>query len=169
MHTSAYNNAIKFYEKYCSMNIENKNVLDIGSQNFNGSMKPIFYKCNKYVGLDTSEGENVDIVANSHVIPIDNESFDIIISSSCFEHDSMFWLTFKEMARIVKPSGYIYICAPSSGPYHAYPIDCWRFYKDSWKSLETWAQYNNIKINLIESYIDTSDNVWYDSIGIYKK
>lgn len=169
MHKSAYINAQRFYSKYCQENIEQKTILDIGSQDFNGTMKPIFQKAKLYIGLDQTEGKNVDIVSSSHNIPLPNESFDIVISSSCFEHDPMFWLTFKEMCRLIKNNGYIYICAPSMGPYHGFPIDNWRFYKDSWKSLESWGLFNNYAIKLVESYIDTSDNLWHDSVGIYIK
>lgn len=169
MHKSAYINAQKFYDQYCIENIENKTVLDIGSQDINGTMKPIFQNAKQYLGLDQSEGKNVDIICTSHEIPLPDESFDIIISSSCFEHDPMFWLTFKEMCRLTKQNGYIYVCAPSIGPYHGFPIDNWRFYKDSWKSLENWGIYNKYKIKLIESYIDASDSLWQDSVGIYQK
>lgn len=169
MHPSAYENATKFYTKYCAEDISTKKVLDIGSQDVNGTMKPIFELAHEYVGLDQSEGKNVDIVSSSHNINLPDQSFDIIISSSCFEHDPMFWVTFSEMCRLVKPGGYIYICAPSVGPYHAYPIDNWRFYADSWKSLEVWASYIKANVVLLESYIDTSDGLWHDSVGIYQK
>ena len=169
MHPAAYKNAEKFYEKYCKDNIESKTVLDVGSFDVNGTMKPIFKNCRTYVGLDQSEGKNVDIVSSSHSMPFVDESFDIIISSSCFEHDPMFWVTFQEMCRIIKTDGYIYIQAPSSGPYHAHPVDNWRFYKDSWKSLEMWAIHNSYNIKLIENYIDTQDSAWHDNVGIFKK
>ena len=51
MHYSAYANAEKFYHKYCEKNIENKKILDVGSYDVNGTMKPIFEK-GQYVGLD---------------------------------------------------------------------------------------------------------------------
>jgi hypothetical protein len=44
MHHSAYVNAEKFYHKYCENNIENKKILDVGSYDVNGTMKPIFEK-----------------------------------------------------------------------------------------------------------------------------
>lgn len=175
MHKTAYKNAERFYSKYCIDNIENKTVLDIGSFDGNGSMRSIFKDCRKYIGLDQSEGKNVDIVASSHNIPMVNESFDIIISSSCLEHDEFFWVTFLEMSRVIKVNGYIYICAPSSGPYHPQncPSDSWRFYPDSWRSLVRWANKNNYNIKLIESYIDNNhlppDANWMDSIGIFQK
>ena len=78
------------------------------------------------------------------------------------------------MCRLVKPGGYIYINAPSTGPYHGYPTDNWRFYLDSWKALQKWAIKNNYNIELVEHYINTenieSDPVqWGDSVGIFKK
>ena len=167
MHHSAYVNAEKFYHKYCEDNIENKKILDIGSHDVNGTLKPIFQK-GQYIGMDMAPGPNVDIVGVSYEIPFEKNEFDVVISSSCFEHDDFFWLTFLEMCRIVKSGGFIYINAPSSGEYHGYPGDNWRFYKDSWNSLNKWGIRNNYEIELIETYIDEEDR-WKDSIGIFKK
>lgn len=176
MHYSAYVNAEKFYKKYCEENIENKKILDVGSYDMNGSMKPIFAK-GHYIGTDMDAGPNVDVVSNAHNLPFETESFDIIISSSCFEHDDMFWMTFLEMSRIVKKGGYIYVQAPQNGPYHGHPGDNWRFYADSWKALAIWAKTNNYDIELVESYIDEETQpgfgepfrIWNDSIGIFRK
>lgn len=172
MHNTAYDNAKLFYHKYCETNIETKTVLDIGSLDVNGSLKSIFDMSKSYIGLDQCVGKNVDLIASSHNIPLTDNSIDIIVSSSCFEHDDMFWVTFLEMCRVIKPLGYIYINAPSDGPYHAYPVDNWRFYLDSWKALAKWAVKNKYNIILIESYIDknlSSCKNWHDSIGIFQK
>jgi ubiquinone/menaquinone biosynthesis C-methylase UbiE len=169
MHNSAYKNAENFYNKYCD-NIESKTVLDVGSCDVNGSMKPIFSKAKQYTGLDQCNGKNVDVVGSSHNLPFGDNSYDIIISSSCFEHDDMFWVTFIEMCRVLKPNGLLYIQAPSNGPYHAHPVDNWRFYKDSWKALEKWAKKNNYNLNMLEGFVDpNTDGIWNDSIGIYRK
>jgi len=176
MHYSAYLNAEKFYNKYCSDNIINKKILDVGSYDVNGTMKPIFKK-GQYIGLDMEEGPNVDIVGVSHNIPFEKDEFDIVISSSCFEHDDMFWISFQEMCRVLKPGGYMYIQAPSNGPYHGWPGDNWRFYIDSWKALEKWGKKLGYDIELIEHYIDETTphppsegfRLWNDSIGIFRK
>ena len=176
MHHSAYVNAEKFYHKYCEKNIEDKKILDVGSYDVNGTMKPIFDK-GQYVGLDMEAGPNVDIVGVSHNIPFKKDEFDIIISSSCFEHDDMFWISFQEMCRVLKPGGYMYIQAPSNGPYHGWPGDNWRFYIDSWKALEKWGKKLGFDIELVEHYIDDTTphhpnegfRLWNDSIGIYRK
>jgi SAM-dependent methyltransferase len=174
MHYSAYVNAEKFYYNYCDKNIENKKILDVGSYDVNGTMKPIFEK-GKYVGLDVEAGPNVDVVGVSHDIPFEKDEFDIVISSSCFEHDDMFWISFQEMCRVLKPGGYMYIQAPSNGPYHGWPGDNWRFYIDSWKALEKWGKKLGYDIELVEHYIDettpdpTYPRIWNDSIGIFRK
>ena len=175
MHTTAYHNATKFYNTYCIDNIENKKILDVGSWNGgNGCLRPIFNKGN-YIGLDVQKGPNVDVVGNANDIPFSDNTFDIVVSSSCFEHDPMFWISFLEICRVTKKTGYIYICAPSSGPYHPEkcPGDSWRFYPDSWKSLCLWANHNKYSIDLIDSYIDktqfSTEANWQDSIGIFQK
>ena len=173
MHTSAYKNAERFFFNHCKNLNSNAYILDVGSYDFNGTLKPIF-KDYKYVGVDMSSGPNVDFVCKNDNIPLKDNYFDVIISTSCFEHDDFFWLTFLEMCRLVKPGGYIYINAPSTGPYHGCPTDNWRFYLDSWKALQKWAIKNNYNIELVEHYINTenieSDPVqWGDSVGIFKK
>ena len=57
---------------------------------------------------------SVDIVTPpGDKLPFGDSYVDLIVSTSCFEHDPCFWMTFKEMTRIIKPSGYIYINAPT--------------------------------------------------------
>jgi len=176
MHYSAYFNAEKFYKKYCEENIETKKVLDVGSYDVNGTLKPIFEKGN-YIGLDMEKGPNVDVVSNAHEIPFRDNHFDIVLSSSCFEHDDMFWETFLEMCRVLKPGGYMYVQAPSNGPYHGWPGDNWRFYIDSWLALERWGKKKGYDLELVERYIDETTpapehegpRFWNDSVGIFRK
>jgi cephalosporin hydroxylase len=176
MHFSAYHNAEKFYKKYCAENIENKKILDVGSYDVNGTMKPIFEKAN-YIGMDMEAGPNVDIVANANEIPFKENYFDIVLSSSCFEHDDMFWETFLEMCRVLKPGGYMYIQAPQNGPYHGWPGDNWRFYLDSWVALQRWGKNKGYDLELVDRYIDETTpspenegpRFWNDSVGIYRK
>jgi SAM-dependent methyltransferase len=171
MHKTAYDNALKFYNNYCHNGIENKVVLDVGSYDVNGCLKPIFSKAAKYTGLDQQAGPNVDLVSSSHHISLPDNSVDIVVSSSCFEHDNMFWLTFCEICRVCRPGGYIYINAPSNGPYHGYPVDNWRFYADAWKALENWSVESGVAVKLLDSYVDPDNgsDIWRDSVGIYFK
>ena len=122
MHISAYKNCTSFYNDFCKQSTEKLKVVDFGSYDVNGCLKPIF-KDHNYIGIDMAEGPNVDIVCTNDTTPFEDQSIDIILSSSSFEHDDFFWMTFLEMCRILKPGGLIYINAPSTGPYHAHPGD----------------------------------------------
>ena len=167
MHPSAYNNCLLFFQEYCLNLSSSAKIVDLGSYDVNGTVKPIFEGFN-YVGVDMSPGPNVDIVADNSNLPFENNSVDIICSTSCFEHDECFWETFLEMVRIVKPNGFIYINAPSAGFYHGYPGDSWRFYADAPKSLTKYAIKKGYNIKLIKSYIDVNPP-WHDNVSIYQK
>ena len=171
MHTSAYNHAKRFYDAYVS-DLKEPNIVEIGSQNVNGSIRPIFENAGKYTGIDFAPGEGVDIVLEDHYkFPLPDESVDVVVSSSCFEHASMFWLTFLDVMRILKPDGLFYLSAPANGVYHTYPVDCWRFFPDSGKALVTWAKRNGINAALLESYIGykEAEMIWNDFTAIFIK
>ena len=126
MHYTSLISGRAFTESY---GIPNGLVVDIGGRNVNGSLRSFFEtKGMKFVCVDMEADSSFD-----------DCSVDLIVSTSCFEHDPCFWLTFKEMTRIVKTSGYIYINAPTSGPYHTYPGDNWRFYSDAGQALSYWS------------------------------
>lgn len=173
MHHSAYVNCEKFVKKYYT-DLKGVKVLDVGSYDVNGTLRPIFDRAD-YIGLDMEKGPNVDVVAHANNMPFDDNHFDLVVSSSCFEHDDMFWETFLEMARVVKPGGLMYVQAPSNGPYHGWPGDNWRFYADSWKALAKWGKHKGYDIDLLESYIDTETpdptqrRIWDDSVAFYRK
>lgn len=163
MHEQSKKEALKFKEKYIS-DLYPLRVLDIGSQDINGSLRSLFEPYHEYLGLDITKGKNVDIVANNLLkLPL-RQKFDVVVTSSCFEHNPLFWVTFNEMVRVTKKGGLIYINTPSEGPYHGYPVDCWRFLEDAYRALETW----NPKVKLIESYICSNDP-WHDNIGIFER
>jgi ubiquinone/menaquinone biosynthesis C-methylase UbiE len=90
-------------------------VVEIGSQDVNGSLKDVCPSRFEYVGVDFAAAKNVDIVlTDPYQFPLDSESVDIIVTSSCLEHSEMFWLVFLEMLRVLKPHGLLYSERPLS-------------------------------------------------------
>jgi SAM-dependent methyltransferase len=169
MHKTAEQNARRFFNTYVSKN--NGTFLEIGSylSSFNiRSLSPID---SKYIGVDLDEGPGVDIVLEDpYKLPFKNNSFDYVISSSCFEHSEFFWLTFLEVIRVLKPSGLFYLNAPSNGDFHRFPVDCWRFFPDSGKALSNWANKNNYNTALIEQYTSNKESdIWSDYVSIFIK
>jgi SAM-dependent methyltransferase len=102
--------------------------------------------------------------------PFADGEFDVIVSTSCLEHDPAFWLSFAEMARVLRPGGFLYVSAPVNGPYHGHPGDCWRFYPDAAKALAKWTKHCGHELTLLEAFlIAPIADVWVDNVSIYGK
>ena len=174
MHDTALISGKLFAEKYGS---KDKVVIDIGGKNVNGSLRSYFENLGmKYICLDIEEDSSVDIVIKPGTrLPFDNSSVDMIVSTSCFEHDPCFWITFKEMTRIIKLGGFIYVNSPTNGVYHCYPGDNWRFYSDAGQALSYWSsfQYSNEEIfpvKVVETFhILPSNDIWIDFVCVWER
>lgn len=179
MHQTAFENCKWFYDSYIAVQQgKSLKIADIGSLDVNGSLKSIFPENHDYKGVDFSPGKNVDIVIpDPYKLPFEDNTLDVVVSSSCFEHSDMFWLLFNEIMRILKPDGLFYLNAPSNGIFHRYPVDSWRFYPDSGHSLVRWARRSGYSPVLLESYtsrqvVDKDDGsgfYWNDFVGIFLK
>ena len=169
VHQTAYALGGAFIESYWSESFSR--VLDVGSLNVNGTLRDFAPAGAEYMGVDLAPGPGVDLViADPHKLPLADNAYDLIVSTSCFEHDPLFWLTFLEMVRVAKPGGFIYINAPSNGFYHAYPFDCFRFYPDSARGLAEWAGLNGTPVRLVESFMEAKKgDQWTDMVMIFGK
>jgi len=169
VHKSAYEIGAKFLDRYWSP--EMKNVLEVGANNVNGSLKDFKRAEMEWVGVDLEPGKGVDIVIEkSKGLPFKDNTFDLVLATSVFEHDSTFWLTFSEMIRVVKPTGFVYICAPSNGWVHRYPLDLYRFYPDAGIGLVEWGRRDHPDLNLLESFIaERDDDIWNDFCSVFSK
>ena len=148
-------------------------ILDVGSYDVNGSYRPLFENKNwHYRGLDIASGQNVDIVINDiyHWQEVETASVDVVISGQAFEHIEYFWQTFEEIYRVLKLGGLCCIIAPSSGPEHRYPVDCWRFFPDGLRAASRYVGLEVLETRLDDrETIDGEGNVWHDSVLIAKK
>lgn len=125
-------------------------ILDIGSQDINGVYRPIFENpVWNYQGVDRVPGKNVDIILQSRYRwnEIDSNSADVTISGQALEHIEFFWITMLEIGRVLKPGGLGCVIAPSAGPEHRYPYDCWRFYPDGLVAMTKFAGLIVIEAN----------------------
>ena len=96
----------------------NQKVLDIGSLDINGSVKRHFKNCD-YTGIDVGYGENVDIVCEGQDYDAPDESYDVVCSLECFEHNPYWYETFMNMIRLCKKEGLVFFtCATTGRPEH---------------------------------------------------
>ncbi len=124
-------------------------VLDVGSQCVSGQSDTykVFFESPynniyyRYTGLDMVEGYNVDIVVKNPYRwdEVADDSYDVVISGQMFEHVEFPWLTIAEMARVLKPGGFMCIIAPSMQGLHRYPVNCQNFFCDGLIALAKYA------------------------------
>lgn len=168
MHDTALIAGKKFFDKYAK---DLMHIVEIGSQDINGSLRKSAPESCKYTGLDLVPGPGVDLVVDDpYKLPLQDQIADLVLSSSCYEHSEMFWLAFLEAVRITKSGGYIYINVPSNGPVHQFPVDCWRFYPDAGSALCKWAIYSGYDVTLVESHmIEPINDVWTDYCAVFQR
>ena len=77
----------------------------------------------EFINVDIFPFPEVDIVSDATQLPFRNNSVDSAVSESLFEHVPDASKVAREMVRIVKPGGFVYVSAPFIHPYHASPDD----------------------------------------------
>lgn len=177
MHLSSYQHMQDLVGRYLDRG-QRMQILDIGScdvipeEDKTGSYRPLFENPGwRYRGVDLEPGKNVDIVMPSpYRLPLPAASADLIISGQAFEHVEFFWLTFLEMARVTKPGGHIFLIAPSRGPEHRYPQDCWRFYPDGYRALAKYAGLDLLEVTTDWApHPDADSAQWGDTVGVFRR
>lgn len=92
----------------------NQKVLEIGSYNVNGSVRQ-FFEGGSFLGIDVAEGKDVDLVCNGESYDAPDNSYDVVISCECMEHNPKWIETFSNMIRLVKSGGMIIMTCATTG------------------------------------------------------
>lgn len=170
MHLSSYEHMRDLVARYLDA-AKSLRVVDIGSYDVNGSYRTLFGNpAWRYQGVDLEAGPGVDIVLKSpYRLPFASRSIDLVVSGQAFEHVEYFWMSWMEMLRILKPGGMIFLIAPSRGPEHRYPQDCWRFYPDGYRAL---AKFGNCELAEVSTdwqpHPDPGSSDWGDTVGVFR-
>jgi hypothetical protein len=115
-----------------------RKLLELGgrggtSSNFQASLPANI----QYDSLDIKPGEGVNHVGDAHELSsiVEPSGYDIVYSSSVFEHLAQPWLVAIETNKALKLGGYIFVDAPNAWPLHETPWDFWRYTEFGWASL----------------------------------
>jgi SAM-dependent methyltransferase len=97
---------------------ENKRVLDVGAGDINGNNRFLFENC-QYDGNDVIQANNVTIVSKTKDLPFEDNTFDTIVSTECFEHDPEYRESFIKIYKMLKPNGlFCFTCASTGRGEH---------------------------------------------------
>jgi len=106
-------------------------ILEIGSlqtknQKRLANLRTLFPQ-SQFVGSDIRPGPGVDWVMDAQRLPLNDHSFDLVLCLEVLEHAQKPWEIAKEIARVVKPNGFIIISTQQNFPLHKHPSDYYRF------------------------------------------
>lgn len=120
--------------------VAGKRVLEVGSANVNGSVRPqieAFHPA-RYLGIDLAPGPGVDLAVPGGVeafAPLRPDHYDLVVSCEMLEHAQRWEQAFRAMASMVAPGGALVLTCRGPGfPFHN-PPDHWRFTpSDLWRA-----------------------------------
>jgi len=161
MHPEA-NNFIAFVKTILYDYFVNKKVLDVGSGDINGNNRLFFENCD-YEGNDVIAANNVTIVSKTKDLPFQDEAFDTIISTECFEHDPEYRESLNKIYKMLKPDGlFAFTCAgfgrPEHGTKRTSPCDS---YGTIGELDDMVDYYKNLTISDINEVLKLNDSFLY--------
>jgi SAM-dependent methyltransferase len=195
MHASSYEHMARLVETYLDpqrplriADLGSRAVVHAGSVDEYPSYRPLFEQPDwEYVGIDIEAGPNVDVVMPSpYRIPLRTGSVDVFVTGQTFEHLDFFWVLWLDIVRVLRPGGLALVIAPSRGPEHRYPVDCWRFFRDGFGALARWGRVDlldvstdtdppvgDLKVFLMTNGDPTRPEVarvlWGDTVGVFRR
>ena len=112
-------------------------LVEIGSRSRSGnSYRGLFPGDLDYVGLDVTDGPNVDLVGDAHHLRRHLAGgVRYAFSISVFEHLLMPWKVAIELGHVLAVGGLAFIQSHAAWPLHEEPWDFWRFSRESWHGL----------------------------------
>ena len=139
----------RFVENVAKNLPANSSILDAGAGE--SVYKKLFSHCNcKAIDLAVGESRwnyaNLDYVGSLHEMPIGDEVFDAVLCTQVLEHLEWPRESVKEMHRVLKPGGKLYMTVPMAQNEHQVPYDFFRYTSYGIGSICKHAGFNDIKI-----------------------
>lgn len=129
----------------CAAQFKGK-VLDIGCGTSPYSTLLTGCTCTR---IDTAAGGRVDALARAEALPFTDASFDGVICTEVLEHLKSPDKALREMHRVVRASGILYVTVPQSWGLHYEPNDYWRFTKYGLTLLLTGAGFDIVRVERV--------------------
>lgn len=89
-------------------------ILDVGA-----GYRPVYYS--NVVNFEMMDYPTTDVIGVADRLPFKDDSFEGVISIAVLEHVKDPFRCAAEIARVIKPGGWLKCCAPFLQPLHGYP------------------------------------------------
>jgi SAM-dependent methyltransferase len=81
----------------------------------------------EWIGLDVPENPTADVAGYAESLPFEAGEFDTVLCTEVLEHVADPAIVVQEIARVLKPGGYVFLTTPFYWPLHEEPHDYFRF------------------------------------------
>jgi SAM-dependent methyltransferase len=118
-------------------------------------IKPLLTQV-RYDVLDPVDTYKPDIVGDLQAMPIDEAFYDSVICLAVLEHVPRPWDGVREMLRVLRPGGFLFLYVPFLAPYHAEPgyySDFWRFTDEGIKAL--LYEFDDVQLVPVRGPVET--------------
>lgn len=139
----------QFVEKVSRALPKQSLILDAGAGE--GVYKNKFSHC-QYKAIDLAVGDSawnyshLDFVGVLHDMPIDDNVFDAVLCTQVLEHLEWPRESVREMHRVLKPGGKLYMTVPMAQNEHQAPYDFFRYTSYGLQSICKHAGFTDLKI-----------------------
>ena len=139
----------RFVEAVAKSLPNNTLILDAGAGEC--TYKRFFSHC-QYKAIDLAVGEsgwnyeNLDYVGPLDKMPIEDNLFDAVLCTEVFEHLEWPRESAKEICRVLKPGGKLYLTVPMAHNEHQIPYDFFRYTSFGLQSIFQNAGFREVKI-----------------------
>jgi SAM-dependent methyltransferase len=109
MHPAAYRFVTGVVDK---LDVSQLTVVELGSYDVNGSVRPLFAGCAGYIGVDLRPGPGVDVVGDAATWG-EPEHCDVVVTTETLEHTPAAREIVANAARLLRPGGWVIVTAAS--------------------------------------------------------
>ena len=121
-------------------------------------------KFREYFGADISGNRVAELTLGPQgELPVENGSFDCILSTEVLEHTADPVLYLREAHRALRLGGYLILSAPAIWVYHPDPIDYWRWTIDGLRFLIKAAGFEIVMVKGVFGPESSALQLWQDS------
>ncbi len=132
-------------------------VLDCGS----GDRR---FKDSRFVGFEYLPFELPDVFGDGHALPFADSIFDVVFSQAVMEHMRDPYLAAREITRVLKPGGLVYIESAFMQPLHAVP---YHFFNTTPWGIEVLFTEAGLSSEVVEWFGPLSESVrWYLNVSV---
>jgi SAM-dependent methyltransferase len=117
-------------------------LLDVGCGN--RPYEPLLRGVSDYVGIDiNAQNGRPTLSGMAYALPFAASSFDTVFSTQTLEHVEQPHQAVAEMARVLRPGGYLILTAPQTWRLHEKPYDFFRYTRFG---LQYLAEQNGLRV-----------------------